>query len=339
MPMIAISTLLVLVMVSKHLTNLLQNDTVTAGGLWILIKLVIAELPFILSEILPISFMLGILLGLGRLYADQEMTVMFACGLSDKQIFKALLTPAIILFCLSQVNQHYLMPKSVMWKHDIKVNEGANSIIELLAPGKFKSFGKNKEVIFAQEITDQTLHNVFIGWPSTEGGQVLKAKTGNVLEDKNAQYLVLKDGYFNKVDSNQNSQIVKFEEYALKLQQLGKKRIKTENVATSAWLWKQENIYYKSKVVVRTSAGVLFFVLMWIAIPMSKTNPRQGRFLKILPAVIFYALYIIVVSRLNSNMAKGHVPMWFNATGLHVMTIVACYVWFYSSITKKVFRG
>lgn len=42
-----------------------------------------------------------------------------------------------------------------------------------------------------------------------------------------------------------------------------------------------------------------------IAVPMSKVNPRQGRFAKILPALLLYLIYFLLQSSFKSSGGAG----------------------------------
>src|SRR3990167_6084438 len=53
---------------------------------WILTDILLFQLPVLLGLLLPLGLYLGILLGFGRMYADNEMTVLSACGFSQKQL-------------------------------------------------------------------------------------------------------------------------------------------------------------------------------------------------------------------------------------------------------------
>ena len=42
-----------------------------------------------------------------------------------------------------------------------------------------------------------------------------------------------------------------------------------------------------------------------LAVPLSKVNPRQGRFAKMLPALLLYLIYFLLLSSLKSAGASG----------------------------------
>ncbi len=63
------------------------------------LQYMVLSLPRILVLVIPMAILLGILIGIGRLSAENEITAMRACGISDRR----LLTPVILLGLLAGV--------------------------------------------------------------------------------------------------------------------------------------------------------------------------------------------------------------------------------------------
>jgi lipopolysaccharide export system permease protein len=49
----------------------------------------------------------------------------------------------------------------------------------------------------------------------------------------------------------------------------------------------------------------MVFIATLLAVPLSKTNPRQGRYFKMLPAILIYVFYLTFLLNANSKMMKG----------------------------------
>src|SRR5690606_39758365 len=94
--------LLVVAMITRFLQYL--SDAV-AGEISsdILLRLMAYRLPDFLLVILPFALFLGILLAYGRMYADNEMTVLRACGFSQKKLVSMTVTAALLLAVVAAV--------------------------------------------------------------------------------------------------------------------------------------------------------------------------------------------------------------------------------------------
>src|SRR3990167_10267451 len=74
-----ITILLFIFMSNQFIKYLSRAATGKIPGMLIM-KLMMLELPNLLSLLLPLGFYMALLLAYGRLYADSEMTVLQACG-------------------------------------------------------------------------------------------------------------------------------------------------------------------------------------------------------------------------------------------------------------------
>jgi lipopolysaccharide export system permease protein len=50
---------------------------------------------------------------------------------------------------------------------------------------------------------------------------------------------------------------------------------------------------------------MLVFVVTLLAVPLSRVNPRQGRFLKLLPAILLYMAYLTMLISVRGALEKG----------------------------------
>jgi lipopolysaccharide export system permease protein len=53
---------------------------------------------------------------------------------------------------------------------------------------------------------------------------------------------------------------------------------------------------------------LLVFVVTLLAVPLSRVNPRQGRFLKLLPAILLYMAYLAVLIAARGALDKEKLP-------------------------------
>jgi lipopolysaccharide export system permease protein len=63
----------------------------------------------------------------------------------------------------------------------------------------------------------------------------------------------------------------------------------------------------------------LVFIVTLIAVPLSKANPRQGRFLKLLPAILLYMAYLTILIAARGALERGKIPIAFGLWWVHAM--------------------
>ena len=94
---LAVALTLLVIVISSRLVAYLS--LAAAGNLapQILFGVILCRIPGFLELILPLAFFVAVLLTLGRLYVESEMTVMSACGISPRRILLTTLAPALVI--------------------------------------------------------------------------------------------------------------------------------------------------------------------------------------------------------------------------------------------------
>ena len=93
--MLAVSGILLLVFMSGRFIKYLADAAAGELAGDVLFQIMAYRFPGFLELILPLGFFIGILLAYGRMYLESEMTVLFACGVSDKQLLMKTLLGSI----------------------------------------------------------------------------------------------------------------------------------------------------------------------------------------------------------------------------------------------------
>ena len=73
---------------SNQLVHYLHSAAIGKITARVVLWLIWLQMPNLLSVLLPLSLFLTILLVYGRMYADSEMTVLFACGVSRAKLMR-----------------------------------------------------------------------------------------------------------------------------------------------------------------------------------------------------------------------------------------------------------
>jgi lipopolysaccharide export system permease protein len=63
----------------------------------------------------------------------------------------------------------------------------------------------------------------------------------------------------------------------------------------------------------------MVFVAALMGIPLSRTNPRQGRFGRLLPAILLYFFYLVALNALRGSLESGAVPINVTLMPVHLV--------------------
>lgn len=323
-----------------------------------LLMIMAFRLPGFLELILPLSLFLGILVAYGQLYLNEEMSVLQACGISQQRIIGFTLVPALSMALVVGSFSLYLSPLGNNKVESLFAEMKLRSEFETLSPGRFHAGGSNPdEVIYVQSLSkDKTrMKNIFI----YQGEKVSQSETGKIRRNKvvvvsesgyrrldratGVQYLELEKGYrYFGEPGFADYQVISFEKYTYKLQDStgGIKPHKVQSLSTRALL-NSQSLVEKAELQWRLSLPLLVLVVSLLAVPLSKVTPRQGRFSKLLPSILLYLIYVVLLIAAQKSVGKGNMPDWLGlwlVHGVFFITAVVLSSWTYLTLFWQKYR-
>ncbi len=147
--------------------------------------------PEMAQLILPLSLFLAILMTLGRLYTESEITVMHACGLSKAVLVKAAMVLMLFTSLVAAVNVIWLGPWSSRYQEQVtqnaKANPGGGS-----GCGKFQTSSDGNAVLFVEDVKGNQFGHVFLAQLRPKGNarpSVVLADSGHMEQRMTAHRL------------------------------------------------------------------------------------------------------------------------------------------------------
>lgn len=297
-------------------------------------KLVMAflalKLPHLASLILPLSIFLGIILAYSRIYADSEMTVLRACGVSEWYVVRVTLVSSIGMSLLAAVLTLYVAPWASEKEYQLREQAEAESGLSTLRAGRFQQTGNEKAVVFVHNIDNggTTLNKVFVAQlpskESTDSARIVYAQSGQVVEsDTGEQQLLLGTG--KRYETAENSlamNITEFSSYQVQIreQAIEHQRRKLEAVPTMKLL-DMGTTEALAQFQWRLAIPLAIPLLTLIAVPLSVVNPRQGKFAKLVPAIGLYLGYFILLNGSSFAVADGKIPVSIGLWWIHLSAL------------------
>ncbi|GGC06143.1 LPS export ABC transporter permease LptF [Marinobacterium zhoushanense] len=312
----AVTAVLLLIITSARLIKYLADAATGKLDADFVLLVLAYRIPGFLELLLPLGLFLGILLGFGRLYLESEMVVLRACGVSHKRLVLFALGPALFVSVLVAVISLWAAPWGVGQAKQIFAQQEARSELELLTPGRFQSQGKGNQVTYAQHLNteDGTLEQVFIAQQNDKGQPLLlfaNVAQQRIIEEQ-GRFLVLEDGFrFDGTPGRADYSATRFGEYGVRLPEADAGLTINEIEAKpTLLLWHGESTREQAQLHWRLSLPVLVFIVTLIAVPLSRTNPRQGRYAKLIPSIVIYLLYVTLLTATRSAIEDGGTGPW-----------------------------
>ena len=332
---IAVFLVLMTIFISQKFVRVL--DDASEGGTpgHLVMVFIGLKVPDLAGMILPLSMFLGILLAYGRIYADNEMTVLHACGVSEWYVVRVTLILAFFTSIATGLFTLYLAPLASEYTYQVKEQLAADSGLSALVPGRFQETGNQKAVVFVHEKNrdNDALEKVFVAQlPDKQGSKesvinssLVYAKSGKVIEEeKGAQRLVLEEGIRYQYDKeNEQFRRVSFGKYFIEIleQKVEHKRRKLSAVPTKT-LFSEDIPEYQAEIQWRLGFPIACLILTLVAVLLSVVNPRQGKFAKMLPAILLFLGYYLLLIAMRSAVENGSVPGAVGFWSIHLIALI-----------------
>ena len=278
--------------------------------------------------LIPIGLFLSILVTLGRLYSNSEMSAMMACRVSAMGIYRPIFLISIPLIILSAWVSIDIGPKSLIEME--KINNEAKRKIDLssIEPGRFVVDQALGTAIYAEGIGEAgELRNVFLQYTSIEGEiEVVTAKRGNQIEteDENERYFVLSDGKrYTGIPGTTNYVIMEFEEHGIpyELPDLTDVMLEIESLPFQE-LVRSNDPEKVAEFHWRIAIPISTAILVLLAVPMSKSEPRQGQFSKIFFGIFTFVIYYNLLSAGKAWIEQGVINKKLGLWWVHISILV-----------------
>ena len=218
---------------------------------------------------------------------------------------------------------------------------------DTLVPGRFQSLSSGRRVTYTEEINDKgELTEIFINEyldpavPSARASATVIATSGRTEVDiEGRRFLVLNNGQrYEGKPGDPGYQIIEYEEYGQLVEKDSSIFLDERNSAIpSLDLFERSDPAGLSELHWRLSVVLMIPVIGLLAIPLSRVNPRQGRFTRLVPAMILCFLYVIALSAGKSGIEREDFPAEYGLWWIHgVFLLITFVIWHLEKITKIV---
>ena len=335
---LAVFFVLMTIFISQKFVDVLGDASEGSIPGQLVMTFIALKVPDLASFILPLSLFLGVLLAYGRIYADNEMTVLHACGVSEWYVVRVTLVLAVITAIITGIFTLYLAPMASEYQYQVKEELAADSGLSALVSGRFQQTGNQDAVVFIHDKDRDTnsLNKVFVAQIPKElnnsasiiNSSLVYAKHGQVFEDElGSQQLVLGDGirYHRDIDSGE-FQSVAFDKYYIQIKDQEVEHQNRKLYALSTLELFNNNLpelegAYRARIQWRIAFPLACIILIFIAVPLSVVNPRQSKFTKMLPALMVFLGYLLLLVAMRSAIEKNAIPSVIGLWPVHISAL------------------
>lgn len=310
-PTVAVCGILVFIfgcyMATRFLADALAGQ-LTGSTVIILILLRIA---IALEVLLPTTLYLSVVVALGRLYKDSEMTALSACGVSPGQVLRPVLYTALVIALVVASLSLFIRPWAYDKYYQLKAYAESNFDLRRINDGTFYETENGARVIYAEKVDHQQdeAERVFIRTERDDTLQVIYARQAVQALDRASgkQILVFTDGYLYEFSrTGEEGRVIQFEQSAMPLETKENVRLKYRvKSATTGSLARSDDSEEIAEFQWRLSTPLATVLLAMLGVPLSRSSPRRGKYAKVTLAVVIFAVYYNLSALAKKWVEKG----------------------------------
>ena len=289
---------ILLIAIGERFTHFLEKAALGQIPSSIVLRVVALRLPEILQLVVPFALYFALLLGLGRLYASQEMVVLQTAGMAPSQILRWL-SPTVLGLALAVAALSLWLTPHARQSLEHHLEQSSQSIgFAIFRPGVFHSQDGGRRVTYAEGTSSDgnRIDNVFVSWTDDTGEHTtIWAANGEKSHTTDEQpVLSLFNGhrYIGKPGQHRQ-QIASFAELHIPLEPV----LLTSNPKQLAELhW-------------RMALPLFLLITAVLAVANATVPPRQNPFVRLLPALGWIIAYYLSLVANRWAISEAAIPL------------------------------
>ncbi|MEZ5649285.1 MAG: LPS export ABC transporter permease LptF [Burkholderiaceae bacterium] len=255
----------------------------------------------ILGPLLVLTLFVAVLMTLTRAWRDSEMVIWQASGMSLAAWIRPVLGFALPFALVAGFVSLVLSPWANQQILDYQQRFAQREDISMVAAGQFRESSSSDRVFFVESLNeDETeVRNVFVTQQAGDRLIVVASRGGRIEQrDDGERYLVLENG--RRYDGNLTDaelRLMAFERYGLRLEpQPVERAAATAKSKPTQELFAAWQPADRAEMVKRIGVPISALLLALLAIPLSSANPRVGRSINLVVALLLYMVYANLLS-------------------------------------------
>lgn len=281
-----------------------------------------------LPNILTLTGFISVLLVITRSYQDSEMVVWFASGLSLSRWISPILSFGLPIVLLTGLLSFIVTPWAIGQSAEFEERFQQREDISRISPGKFMESASANRIFFVEGISgDATkVQNIFVNTLQNGRVSVIVAKEGATeIDSRGDKFVVMQKGRrYDGVPNQADFEMMEFERYGMLVADRSQTLVDNKSarsLSTSALL-EDLSGSNKGELLWRIAAPLMCLLLMLLAVPLGFVNPRAGRSVNLMVALLLYYTYNNMVSIFQEKVKQDYFSFAFAWWPMHVIAML-----------------
>jgi len=319
----AVSIVLLLVTLGGLIADLLQEIANGKVPVALLLSQIGLRSIRFFTLVLPLALFLGLLMAIGRMYAENEMSVLASVGMGPQQLWRPLvLVGAPVVFVVGLASL-WLAPLSARTAEKMIESANRSFLVAGLEPGRFVELPGRAGVLYVSELTSDgsRFKQLFVQRERDGRLDIITAAGGDLqLVGETQRILRLDDGFRVEGAPGQlDYRMMHFERNEIRVPDREAAETLEDFEATPTFdLLRKPTQASIAEFHWRLGAPIFTVLLVLLAMPMARSEPRTPRYGRLIAAFLAYVVGMNGLILGTSYLANGGIPSWLGLWWLHV---------------------
>ena len=279
-----------------------------------------------LPVLLPIAIYLAVLIGMGRLYRDNEITALGAGGVGIWQISKGVAQVVAGISIAGAALSLFVSPDMASMQKSVLEKARQKAESRVFVPGRFKEFGGGDLIVFVEAVDSDTgrMSGVFVRIRKPGRQYLLVSDTARQTRRPGGggRFMILENGHrYAGLPGDAAFSVTEFERYVVRIGAEPKPKegvVRRGKMLATMDLIGSGDPRHVAELQRRISTAVSILLLGLLAVPLARTSPREGRRAKLFTAVFVYFIYSNTASIFERLLERGMLPGFVGVWPVHV---------------------
>jgi len=322
--LMSVWVVLVVIIVSRKFIKILDmavngqvaNDTLLTI---LALKTIVASVTF-----LPAALFMSVLMVLGRMYRDQEMSALASAGGGSGTLYRAVYLLVLPLALMATGLSFYISPLAAAKVEQVIHKDSESSDIRGIAAGRFSEYSQGDLVFYVETIgSDKTMHKVFVQHRQRGVPSIINAESARVKDLPDGRFVVFANGRrIQGKPGTLNYVVEEFAEYGVRLEDTVSEVLYPREAVASLILWHSMASRDIAELQRRSSVPLAILLLTFLAVPLAQISPRGGVYGNMLAGFLIYFSYGNLTSVTQSWVTTETIAPWLGLVGVHLLLLL-----------------
>jgi len=311
-----------------HVTGILGDAAEGDFPAGMLLHLLALRTVMALPSLLPVGLYVAVLLAMGRLYDDNEMTALATCGVPPRRIHAAVIAFSVLAAGAAAYLSFWARPWAAVAFHALRDQAVREAGIGQIRPGRFYELsGGAEQAVFSEARSaddPRFVENVFVQQRDADGLSILYAARATEVVDLQLGYRFIRlfDGYRYDLGTNaKHCDITRYEELVIRTPLADAPEKSQDHGLSALALARSSDPEDAAELQWRIASPVSAFLLVLLAIPISQISPRRGQYARLFVAIVLYVAYSQLLGTVKKWVANGVWPTLPGTWAVHALCL------------------